>query len=593
MAVCRHVLPEAREGVFQARISAIKAGLLPLRSLEVRDDSFPSNPTHMTGTTPSLLRIIFLLVAIFLVSNVPAADVYWSPNDNFQTGGSGTWSTSVTDWSTDGAAFVGWRNDSSSTTGDNAVFAGADGTYAITVGSAISARSIVFTANGYTLSASSARTISLATNISSLSVASGKTAYVGNNVTISVGGNSGLTGGGTLVIQSGGRLTINAAISTNGNSNAIIDGGIVTAQNWQLGGTGNTGNSLTIKNGGTLTATGLYGIRYEKGGTNVVNLDGGVLSTTRVVNSGGTANVNFNGGTLKVYNDSQTSLGNSFLSTSNAFVKEGGAIFDTNGYNVFSAQALLHGGAAGTDGGLTKNGAGSLSLNGASTYTGATIVNQGTLIINGSLSADSDVTVNSGATLGGSGSVSGAVNVKSGGSLSPGNSPGVATYTDALTFETGSAFKFELIANTDAGRGTSYDGVNLSGVNSLLTIQSGVRADLIFNASGSTVEWSNAFWRADHSWLIFDNVNAPTLASSAVFDVINVSSDSSGMTTTGSFSFSQNAGGDIYLNYVAVPEPSITLLLSAAGMGMCLMCRRGFNFAPNRSEGGQRGRHVE
>lgn len=85
---------------------------------------------------------------------------------------------------------------------------------------------------------------------------------------------------------------------------------------------------------------------------------------------------------------------------------------------------------------FTKLGAGSVILGGSNSYTGATTVSGGALVINGSL-ANSDVTVENLATLRGSGSIASLVTVLSGGTISPGNSPGLLT-VGSLDLQAGS-----------------------------------------------------------------------------------------------------------------------------------------------------------
>ena len=75
-------------------------------------------------------------------------------------------------------------------------------------------------------------------------------------------------------------------------------------------------------------------------------------------------------------------------------------------------------------GGLTKSGAGTLTLGATNSYTGPTTVLAGTLVVNGSVSLASPVTISPGATLAGTGSVG---NISGAGTVSPGLSPGILT----------------------------------------------------------------------------------------------------------------------------------------------------------------------
>jgi fibronectin-binding autotransporter adhesin len=172
----------------------------------------------------------------------------------------------------------------------------------------------------------------------------------------------------------------------------------------QLAGAGN--GTLTISGNGVVeTGTGSGGGLWfnvvqgggQTTGTGTLNLDGGTLRTRRVLASGSvaaTSTFNFNGGTL-VALSSTTSFMQGLTA---ANVKAGGALVNTNGFDITIAQNLLDSGS----GSLRKLGAGTLTLSGSSTYRGGTTIDTGTLGL-GHASAlgwsGGGLTVNAGATL--------------------------------------------------------------------------------------------------------------------------------------------------------------------------------------------------
>jgi autotransporter-associated beta strand protein len=170
-------------------------------------------------------------------------------------------------------------------------------------------------------------------------------------------------------------------------------------------GTGNlniSGTGLVTVNAGS----GLFRIGANATSTGTVNLDGGTLALGRnvVTVAGSISTFNFNGGLLSAGLTSTTYL----QGLTRANVRDGGALINTNGFDITVGQALLHsdlGGDLAIDGGLTKSGTGILTLSGANTYTGATLVSNGKLQLNGNAAplttlATSGVTVEAAGTLG-------------------------------------------------------------------------------------------------------------------------------------------------------------------------------------------------
>lgn len=136
---------------------------------------------------------------------------------------------------------------------------------------------------------------------------------------------------------------------------------------------------------------------------NTVNLNGGTLTMGQVIatTTTGSRVFNFNGGTLKPAASSANFFDAGVASAAN--VRNGGAVINTAGNDVTISQTLTHsviGGDAAIDGGLTKNGAGILTLNGANSYTGSTTVNGGVLAVNGTSLPDSGtLVINTGAVV--------------------------------------------------------------------------------------------------------------------------------------------------------------------------------------------------
>ncbi len=238
-----------------------------------------------------------------------------------------------------------------------------------------------------------------------------------------VGRNNGSVGNFTM--SSG---TVNAATTQVGSFPVVgsfggsqgtlnVQGGLFTTgatNRKMIIGEGGTGTLNVSGSGHVVIGNNVAGDGFRLGanatGSGTVNLTGGILEVGYLTKGSGTGTLNINGGTLKV---ASTHTGaNTFVSGLKAAnVLTGGAIIDTNSLDAVISQNLL--GSLG-DGGLTKNGAGTLTLSGSNTYNGPTVVNGGSLIVTGALANTSGVSLGAGTTLGGTGSIAGTVTLGSG-----------------------------------------------------------------------------------------------------------------------------------------------------------------------------------
>jgi autotransporter-associated beta strand protein len=178
-------------------------------------------------------------------------------------------------------------------------------------------------------------------------------------------------------IRGGGTLNF------SGNStlaNAPTGGGIRVGEAGAGTLVANTTSFRIGGNAGSASAT----VNLNTGGTQQLGVSVSSLGTSRVLN--------FDGGTLRAGSDITVA------GLTEANIKDGGAVFDSNGSTLVVNQALLNGAGA-TTATLTKNGSGILRLTAANTYAGATTVTAGTLELVGGSQA-SAITVNPGASLG-------------------------------------------------------------------------------------------------------------------------------------------------------------------------------------------------
>ena len=383
------------------------------------------------------------------------------------------------------------------------------------------------------------------------------------------------------------RLIINTTGAVN-LSNTNIYGGTTTITAGTLGVSvlANGGTDSSIGRSSNAAANLVFGaptatLRYN-GSSNVTTNRGFTLSS----GAGGGATIESSGsGTLTIDNTVAMAYG---TSNETRLLTLGGT---NTGANTFS-KVIANNGSSATS--LTKAGAGRWDISGTNTYTGATNVNAGTLAItgSGSINASSGVTVAAGANfvynssdtitnslslsgagilsraiLGGSGTIGAALTLNNlGDTLSPGNSPGIQTFTTAQTW---SSFSYDWEVNNFTGTtaGTDFDRLGLNTLDLTGTVGSYILNVLSLTASNVAGNVPN-FSEVNRSWTILTSSGGIT-----GFNAANWTINTTGFTdvTTGNWALAQT-GNDLVLSYAAVPEPDVAALIG--GLGMLVLLRR-------------------
>lgn len=371
------------------------------------------------------------------------------------------------------------------------------------------------------------------------------------------------------------------AIRTNTNAVIGIASNLVLQSDSYINTVGSS-SSLTV----TGTVAGAGGITKQGAGTLILsgagsyngatNINNGTIrlggtadgvSPSSIVNLGqaGTANV----GTLDLNGFNQTIAGlnsvagtNTSSTNNNIVTSATPAILtvDTSTTNFFGDGSNANSGVITGAISLVKNGPGRLTLEDSNNYTGTTTVNNGALIINGPNTGGSTYTVNAGGTLGGIGAIVAPVNIN-GGTLAPGNSPGMLTINGALSFTSSSTFAVELNGTTAGSLG--YDQLTIGGTGSITLNNANLFATLGFAPSVNDI------------FFIIQNLSSNPV--SGIFNNLPEGSSVSFSGYTGNITYLANfstpslTGGfdvAIYNLTLSVPEPGSIALMALAGFGV-------------------------
>ena len=363
-----------------------------------------------------------------------------------------------------------------------------------------------------------------------------------------------VSNGLSLILDKDGALgTAASGTTVQSGAELVVDGiNYATAEGLTISGTGKGGAGALRANGtsifaGAILSSGGATIGVDAGGSLLLS---GALTGAGVTKAGSgdltISNASSSFGTLTTGSGTTAIAANA---TATGLAGSGALNLAGGTFTLNNATAQTFSGAISGAGALVKTGAGTATLSGnSSSFTGATTVTNGTLVVNGNLSGSAvsvgHASLAEGSVLMGTGSV-GATTINSNGVISPGNSVGILSVSNTLTWNAGGSYLWE-INGTNGPAGTAWD---------LITVDTATAGDGLgtLNLPGSgqfTIngEAIDAFvFDGDQDYLgnYFLIVEAASISGS----LGNLAFLPSGL-GLGTWSFSTNATG-LYLNYEA------------------------------------------
>jgi fibronectin-binding autotransporter adhesin len=379
-------------------------------------------------------------------------------------------------------------------------------------------------------------------------------------------------GTGTYITGGSEATTVNTGTLFIKNAANTLSGPVTIQNNIKVNTASATNSGSTIGTADFTLAGGTLQLRDDGLGNNDV-LDYTSNDLTVAANAGSGVTVGI--ATLDV-NRASANSGNTFQLGKLSIGAEQFNVTGGNGYvaeftdtttltgtptlNVDTADLVLSGGVSGGANGITKSGAGKLTLGGLAAFTGATNVNAGKLAVEALMGGA--VNVASGAQVEGTGAISGALTIASGGTLAPGGVTPGNMLAGSLALNGGTLA-------LDLESTIAYDGMSVDGVVAL-------------NAPVTlTLALATTFAAGSEFAIILNNSGqAVTLADAASRFVFNGTplNEGDNFTATGGFgsqefelSYAGGDGNDVVLT--AVPEPGSAVLL-VASLGLLARARR-------------------